>query len=188
MDISDDSGEDLYKFIGKRKTILNLVFNMITVSSNLATNILSVLVGAKNVTNAMRFIGANDIQILRGVEDNKAYALGKNNVVTAYDLMLIYENLAKLKFVNYRASEEMIDILLQQKFNSRIPAKLPDEVKVAHKTGSITRVGHDSGIIYLPDGKAYVLVLLSKNIKNEKAVIEAQAEVSRIIYDYMVEN
>ncbi len=80
----------------------------------------------------------------------------------------------------------MINILLQQKFNERIPANLPNEVKVAHKTGSITGVGHDSGIIYLPDGRKYILVLLSKNVKDEEGVIKQQAEISRIIYDYII--
>ena len=188
LDLADDSGEELYSFIGKKKTIRDLVFDMITVSSNLATNILIELVGAKNVTKTMRSIGANDIKVLRGVEDSKAFQLGLNNVVTAYDLMLIYTNLAENKFVSESLTDDMIGILLQQKHRSRIPAKLPPEVKVAHKTGSITGVGHDSGIIFLPDGRKYVLVLLSKNVKHEKAVIEAQAEVSKIIYDYVVEN
>ena len=125
---------------------------------------------------------------MRGVEDGKAFQLGMNNVVTAYDLMLIYENLVDYKFVNERLTSEMIKILLQQKHNSRIPAKLPTEVKVAHKTGSITGVGHDSGIVFLPDGRKYILVLLSKNAKDEKAVIEAQADISRIIYDYVVQD
>ncbi len=188
MEISDDSGEELYDFIGKRKTIRDLVFHMITVSSNLATNILIEYVDAKNVTETMRKISAKDIKVLRGVEDIKAFELGMNNIVTAYDLMLIYENLVYNKFVNESLTNEMIKILLQQKHNSRIPAKLPIEVKVAHKTGSITGVGHDSGILFLPDGKKYILVLLSKNAKDDKAVIEAQAEVSRIIYDYVVQD
>ena len=187
LDITDDSGEDLYNFIGKKKTIRELVFDMITVSSNLSTNILIELVGAKNVTETMRSIGANDIKVLRGVEDSKAFQLGLNNVVTAFDLMSIYENLANYKFVNSESSVEMINILLQQKHNTRIPAKLPHNVKVAHKTGTITGVGHDSGIVFLPDGRKYALVLLSKNVKDEKAVIEAQAEVSKIIYEYVVE-
>jgi len=187
LDITDDSGEELYNFIGKKKTIRELVFDMITVSSNLATNILIELVGAKNTTETLRSIGANDIKVLRGVEDNKAFQLGLNNVVTAFDLMLIYENLAKNKFADENLTNEMLNILFQQKYNSRIPAKLPPEIKVAHKTGSITGVGHDSGIVFLPDGRKYVLVLLSKNVKDEKAVIEAQAEVSKIIYEYVVE-
>jgi len=187
LDITDDSGEELYNFIGKKKTIRQLVFDMITVSSNLATNILIELVGAKNTTETLRSIGANDIKVLRGVEDNKAFQLGLNNVVTAFDLMLMYQYLAKHELVSHEASKEMINILLHQKHNSRISAKLPPDVKVAHKTGSITGVGHDSGIIFLPDGRKYVLVLLSKNVKDEKAVIEAQAEVSKIIYEYVVE-
>jgi len=187
LDITDDSGEELYNFIGKKKTIRELVFDMITVSSNLATNILIELVGAKNTTETLRSIGANDIKVLRGVEDNKAFQLGLNNVVTAFDLMLMYQYLAKHELVSHEASKEMINILLHQKHNSRISAKLPPDVKVAHKTGSITGVGHDSGIIFLPDGRKYVLVLLSKNVKDEKAVIEAQAEVSKIIYEYVVE-
>ena len=188
LDITDDSGEELYNFIGKKKTIRQLVFDMITVSSNLATNILIELVGAKNTTETLRSIGANDIKVLRGVEDNKAFQLGLNNVVTAFDLMLMYQYLAKHELVSHEASKEMIDILLQQKHNSRIPAKLPPDVKVAHKPGSITGVGHDSGIIFLPDGRKYVLVLLSKNVKDEKAVIEVQAEISKMIYEFMVDN
>lgn len=187
LDLADDSGEDLYNFIGKKKTIRELVYDMITVSSNLATNILIELVGVENVTKTMRSIAANDIKVLRGVEDSKAFQLGLNNVVTAYDLMLIYENLAENNFASESLTNEMIEILLQQKHNSRIPAKLPPEVIVAHKTGSITGVGHDSGIIFLPDGRKYVLVLLSKNVKDEKVVVEAQAEVSKIIYEYIIQ-
>jgi len=186
LEINDDSGEDLYKFIGKKNTIRELVFDMITVSSNLATNILIELVGAKNVTETMRIIGAKDIQVLRGVEDGKAFQQGLNNVVTAYDLMLIYENLVGNKFVGEIATNEMLNILFQQRHNSRIPAKLPLDVKVAHKTGTIVGVGHDSGIIYLPDGRKYILVLLSKNVKDEKAVAEAQANISRLIFDYLL--
>lgn len=186
MEITDDSGEELYKFIGKKKTLRDLVFEMITVSSNLATNILIELVDAKKVTETIRSISAMDIQVLRGVEDTKAYNLGMNNVVTAYDLMLIYENLAEYKFVDSAASRDMIDILLQQKHNNRIPAKLPLEVKVAHKTGSIKGVGHDSGIIYLPDGRKYILVLLSKNVKDEKVVMEMQSDISRMIFDFLI--
>lgn len=188
MNITDDSGEELYKYIGKHKTVRELVHEMITVSSNLATNILIDLAGAKNVTETLRTIGANDIQVLRGVEDEKAFNLGLNNVVTAFDLMLIYEHLAKRKFINVEASNEMIEILLQQKHKSRIPAKLPPTVKVAHKTGSITGVGHDSGIIFLPDGRKYILILLSKKVKDEIAAMEAQAEVSKMIYDYMMKH
>lgn len=81
----------------------------------------------------------------------------------------------------------MINILLDQKFNDKIPAKLPKNVKVAHKTGWITGVNHDAGIVFLPDGRKYVLVLLSKELENDKAAVKSMAKVSRMIYDYVME-
>jgi len=78
----------------------------------------------------------------------------------------------------------MIKILLDQKFNEIIPARLPKEVKVAHKTGFITGVHHDSGIVFLPDGKKYVLVLLSKGWTDEATTINAMAKVSELTYQY----
>lgn len=183
LDISDDSADEMYKKIGKKMTIYDLTYQMIIVSSNLATNILIDLVGAKNANATMRTLGANDIQVLRGVEDNKAFKLGMNNTVTAFDLMTIFEKLAQKTVVSKEDSEGMIKILLDQKFREKIPAKLPKEVKVAHKTGSITGVQNDSGIIYLPDGRKYVLVLLSRKLKDEKMGVDVLADVSRMIYD-----
>lgn len=184
----DDSEFDLYKKIGQKTTVNNLVYLMITVSSNFATNMLIDLVGAKNVTATMRKMGLKDLEVLRGVEDNKAYQKGMNNVVTAYDLMLLFEKIAKGKAVDKKSSDEMIKILLDQHFNEIIPAKLPKEVKVAHKTGWFKSVNHDSGIVFLPDGRKYVLVLLSKNAEDDKASVNALATVSGMIYDYVANN
>lgn len=185
LDISDDSADDMYRKIGKKMTIYDLTYQMIIVSSNLATNILIDLVDAKKANATMRKLGANDIQVLRGVEDDKAFQKGLNNSVTAYDLALIFEKMAQKKTVSKKDSDEMIKILFDQKFNEIIPAKLPKDVKVAHKTGSITGVQHDSGIVYLPNGKKYVLVLLSRKLKDVNAGVEALADVSKMIYDFM---
>lgn len=79
----------------------------------------------------------------------------------------------------------MLNILLSQEFNSIIPGKLPKGIKVAHKTGSIDGVRNDSGIIFLPDGRKYYLVILSKNLKDENAGVEAGAEISKKIYEFL---
>jgi beta-lactamase class A len=187
MDITDDSADGMYKMIGKKMTIYDLTYQMIIVSSNLATNILIDLVDAKNANESMRKLGAKDIQVLRGVEDQKAFDKGLNNSVTAYDLMLIFEKIAQNKVINKASCEAMRKILFDQKFNEIIPEKLPKTVKVAHKTGSITGVQHDSGIVYLPDGRKYVLVLLSKKLKNADAGVKVLAEVSEMIYGLMLD-
>src|SRR5699024_5761350 len=160
MDMGEDSADSLYGAIGQKRTIRQLMNNMITMSSNLATNILIEKVGAQNVTQTMRSYGADSIRVLRGVEDIKAYERGLNNRTNAYDLMLLFEKIGRGQALSQKASQEMIDILKKQHFNEMIPALLPDEVEVAHKTGWITGVQHDSGLILLPDGRRYVLVLL----------------------------
>lgn len=185
LDPKDDSELELYKQIGQKKSIYDLVYQMIILSSNFATNLIIDLVNAKKVTATMRTLGAKDIQVLRGVEDQKAFDKGMNNTTTAYDLMLIFEQIAKGKVVSRKACREMINILLDQRFNDIIPAKLPADVKVAHKTGWITGLHHDAGIIFLPDGRKYILVLLSKNLEDEKAGVKAMATVSEMIYQYL---
>ncbi|MBC8110433.1 MAG: serine hydrolase, partial [Verrucomicrobia bacterium] len=142
LDISDDSAEDLYKKVGQKMTIYDLTYQMITVSSKMATNLLIQLTDAKKVTKTMRKLGAKDIQVLRGVEDQKAFDKGFINSVTAFDLLIILEKIASKQVINQAACEQMLEILFNQKFNETIPALLPKEVKVAHKTGAITGVRH----------------------------------------------
>jgi beta-lactamase class A len=99
--------------------------------------------------------------------------------------MLIFEKIANGDAVDKKSSDAMIKILLDQEDHDIIPAELPKDVKVAHKTGWITGVHHDSGIVFLPNGKKYVLVLLSKDLKDEKGAVKAMADVSKMIYDFV---
>ncbi|MBA2498280.1 MAG: serine hydrolase [Chitinophagaceae bacterium] len=186
LDQESDSDQEMYKEMGKTLPLKNLLYRMIIKSSNLATNLVIEKVGAKNVNQTMREMGAKDIMVLRGVEDIKAFEKKLNNTTTAYDQMLIYTALAKGEVVNKEASDEMINILLDQHFKEIIPAKLPEDVKVAHKTGYITGIEHDAGIVFLPDGRKYVLVLLSKELQNKEKGITAMANVSAIIYRYFI--
>ena len=185
LSADDDSEQQLYSQIGTKKSIYDLIYRMIIRSSNLATNIVIDLVEAERVTRTMRGLGADRIQVLRGVEDTKAYEAGLSNTTTANDLLVIYEQLASGQLVTEQANQAMVDILLDQKYNEIIPAQLPDEVRVAHKTGSITGVHHDSGIVFLPDGRKYVLVLLSKNLEDFDQGTQTLADVSGIIYRYL---
>lgn len=186
LSASDDSERDLYSVLGSKKTIHDLVHRMIIRSSNLATNIIVGLIDARKVSETMRSLGAENIQVLRGVEDIKAYEAGLNNTTTASDLLMIYTHLATGELIDKSSNQAMIDILLDQRFNDIIPAYLPDEVIVAHKTGSITGVHHDSGIVFLPNGKRYVIVLLSKNLEDFDHGTKTMARISKLIYNYYI--
>ena len=178
----DDSDKNTYNKLGQYYSINNLIYEMITISSNFATNILIEYIGANNVTKSMKEIGALNIDILRGVEDIKAFELGLNNTTSAKDLLIIYEGLAKGKIINNESSAIMIDILKDQKYDDIIPRYLPKNIEVANKTGMITGVHHDSGIVFLKDGRKYVIVLLSKNMSDMKSGTEMMARISELIY------
>lgn len=181
---ADDSDDEVYRKMGTHQTIRYLMFRMITRSSNLATNLLMKLADGKQVTTTMRALGAPTIQVMRGVEDSKAYRQGLNNVTSAYDQMKIYEQIALGQAVNGDASKKMIEILVQQFYREIIPVQLPSGTPVAHKTGWITGVFHDAGIIFLPNGGKLVLVLLSKGATDEGATKLALSTVAALVYNY----
>ena len=184
----DDSYEELYDHLGEQRSIRTLMREMITASSNLATNILVEKVGAERTTLTMRTYGADSIQVRRGVEDMKAYNRSLNNETSAHDLLVILGRIARRDAVSEQASKEMIEILKGQTFNDMIPARLPDSVEVAHKTGWITGLHHDSGIVFVPDGPTYGLVLLSQNLEDEEAGVEAFARISRMVFDFAIQS
>lgn len=179
----DDSEQTLYKKIGGTETVRELVRLMITESSNLATNILIARVTPARVMALLRGMGARDMKVLRGVEDGKAFERGMNNTTTARDLLILFRALAEGDAVSTEASREMADVLAAQKFNEGIPAGLPAGVRVAHKTGSITKIEHDAGIIYPPNQKPYVLVVLVRGITDEARAHKLIADISRAVYE-----
>jgi beta-lactamase class A len=121
--------------------------------------------------------------VLRGVEDDKAYHAGMNNTTTAYDLMLVFRTLAEGKAISRAASDEMIAILAAQEHNDGIPAGLPPGTKVAHKTGSITAISHDAGLVFRPDGTEYVLVVLTRGFPKGDDADQVIAALSRIVWE-----
>jgi beta-lactamase class A len=180
---NDDSEPTLYQKIGQTETIRELMRLMIVRSSNLATNILIARVSATRVMELMRELGAEKIRVLRGVEDGKAYERGLNNTTTARDLMILLRRIAARRAVSKEASDEMISVLLGQEFNEGIPAGLPKDARVAHKTGFITGIHHDAAIIYLPNHQPYVLVVLTRGLTDEKRAHTLMADISRTVYE-----
>ena len=182
---SDDSDTVTYDHIGEKRTVYDLMYDMIIVSSNFATNLVIDLIGATNVEAMLRQIGTRNIHVLRGVEDTKAFRAGMNNTTTARDQVILYEQLANNTIADSASCAAMLKVLLDQRFIDILPARLPAEVRVAHKSGSITGVQHDGGIILLPDGRRYILILLSDHLTDAGKGIEAMAKVSEVVYRFV---
>jgi beta-lactamase class A len=188
LDPDSDSDSTLYHRIGDRVPVDTLLRLMITRSSNFATNTLITLVGADQVTRTMRALGAQRIQVLRGVEDGKAFEKGLNNTTTARDLAIVLRSIEEGKAASPSATREMLGILLAQEFNEKIPAGLPSGIRVAHKTGEITAVSHDAAIVYPVGRKPYVLVVLTRGISDGAKSSKLIADLSSIIYQHAVQS
>jgi beta-lactamase class A len=179
LEAREDSDHSLYEKIGSSVPLEELVRLMIVRSSNLATNLVIERIGAPRVMALMHQIGAHDIQVLRGVEDDLAYRAGRNNTTTAHDLMLIFRTIGESRAISPDASARMTEILLAQEHNDGIPTGLPPGTKMAHKTGAITEIAHDAGIVYRPDGSKYVLVVLTRGFKKHDDADAVMAAVAR---------
>ena len=185
LSADDDSDGTLYSRVGERLPVRDLLHLMITRSSNLATNIMLDVFPAAAVRGTMADIGAQGMHVLRGVEDIPAYERGMNNTTTADGFAAVLEALARCRLLSVDACTEGVAILAAQEFDEMIPAGVPDGVRVANKTGSITRIHHDGAIIY-PEGRApYVLVVLTRGWDDHDESARVGADLSRIVWRHV---
>jgi beta-lactamase class A len=181
LEVSRDGDPELYAHLGRTMTVDQLAYQMITSSSNFATNLLVDVVGIPVIQRALQELNIEGIKVIRGVEDQAAFEAGLNNEVTANGLLKILRLISDRKAYSPEASDRMLQILLDQRFKGGIPAGLPQAARVAHKTGNIATVHHDAGIVYLENRKPYVLVILTQ-FHHETPKSTAVADVSRDIY------
>jgi beta-lactamase class A len=180
----DDSDRTVYAAIGGTLPLRDLCRAMIVVSSNLATNLLIERLGVEDIRRTVTRLGADaagGMQLLRGVEDGKAFERGLNNTTTARGLLTIFETLARGDAVSAASDAAMVEILKAQQFTEGIPAGVPRGTAVAHKTGNITRIHHDAGIVFAD--RPYVLVVLVRGLDDRRQSGALIAELSKIVYE-----
>lgn len=111
LDPNDDSERDLYTAVGTTRTLRQLSELMITISSNLATNLLMDKLGVNNIRAGVHALGADGMNVLRDLEDTKAYEAGRNNTTTARALLRLMVAIAHGEAVDQAACREMVAIL-----------------------------------------------------------------------------
>ncbi len=184
-----DGDPELYKLIGRTATLQQLAETMIVRSSNLATNLLIDHLEVAFVTESLAAAGLDALRCVRGVEDEAAFAKGLNNLVTADGLLEFFRRVHETRALSAESREKMFDILFQQRFNAMLPAGIPDAAKarVAHKTGEISTVTHDAGMVFLPGRAPYTLVVLTEyaGAGTASARNKTVAAVSAAVYDFL---
>lgn len=154
--------------LGDVMTVRQALQHMMSVSDNVAANLLLDRAGPGNVNRSLAAIGAVDTGIVLDLLP-----------VTAADMALLLENVYRAPGFPPEARREMYDLLLSERIDNGLKAALPAEAEVAHKTGNWSNATHDVGIVTGPRG-AYVIVVLSDR-DHETAVIRA---VSRLVWDF----
>ncbi len=187
VDSGRDANSEVHQSIGRTMLIRDLARHMIATSSNLATNLLLDYLGVDRVRAELEEIGvAHGIDLRRGVEDERAHALGINNRVTARGLSNLLRAVSEGRVFTPDLSRQITEILHAQEFRSGIPAPLPKGARVAHKTGEISTVAHDAGIVYLPGRSPYVLTVLSEWEPGATKRQPTIASVSYAAYEHLV--
>ena len=134
---------------GIRLTLRDLLHLMITVSDNTATNILIRRLGMDAVNRTIARLGLAGTRLNRLLFDDEARARGVVNTVSARDAGALLEGIWRGEIVSAEASRQMLEILLDQQLNGKLPFYLhPAKLDVAHKTGEDENLTHDAGILF----------------------------------------
>ncbi len=184
--IDRDANAEVHREVGRTLRVSELAEHMITSSSNLATNLLLDLVGLDVLQKTLDGFGLQGVDLRRGVEDELAFEHGINNRVTASGLVGLLRLIAEEQAFNGELSRQMLDVLLGQHFKSGIPAGLPREARVAHKTGEISTIAHDAGLVYLRGRKPYALSVLTEWDPSTAGRSATIAAASYLVYASLV--
>ena len=191
VDPSRDSDSDVYAARGRTMRLRELADHMIVRSSNLATNLLVDLLGVDGIGASLRTLGIGGVDLCRGVEDDRAFDNGLNNRMTPNGALALLRCIVGSPLLSPEASTAMIDILLAQQYAGTIAPGLPDAIRsaarVAHKTGDISRVTHDAGIVFLPGRPPYIAVVFVENDADPKDRTEIAISASAAVYACIAE-
>lgn len=163
---------------GTRVRMDELARLMIVESDNAATDMLLERLGPDRIEASMKELGLRDTTVRRRVFDFDAIDRGRDNLTSPADMARLLGMIAREELPG---SRPMRQILAGQKRRDMIPAGLPPGTSVAHKTGELTGVLHDAGIIAGPGGD-YVLVLMGQGVTDREAALRAWADASRRLW------
>ncbi len=161
-----------------------MVDRMITWSSNLATNILIEVAEPTRIASLMHHIGADSMEVLRGVEDLAAFEAGLSNTTTARSLGAVMAGVVESDLFTAESRQAMVEFLSQQHFDDGVPAGVPEGTRVANKTGWITGISHDAAIVFPEAAPPYVLVVMVRGHPAQDQGEAMTAELSRMVWAY----
>ena len=168
----------------KEATLHELLVWMIITSDNTATNVLVDFLGLESLNQYFNKIGLNQTRIQRKMMDFVQLEKGLDNLTTARDMAFLFTAIYRQKLLSKKHSELALDILSRQRVHDSLKRYIADDVKVAHKTGSLETVEHDVGIVFSKKTAYIIGVFVTDHANNEEAK-KLIGKLSKIVYDYL---
>jgi beta-lactamase class A len=155
---------------------------MVTVSDNTATNMIIDRVGMANVTAEMTRLGLTATRLQRKMQDRTAWEENRENLSTPNEQARLLELLHQGEILSEKSRAE-IDRILAIPKPGQIRTLLPEGTNVVHKTGSLTGVVVDVGIVYLPD-RPFIVSAMGNWLADPEEGQKAIARIALAAYGY----
>jgi beta-lactamase class A len=153
---------------------------MITISDNTATNMLIRIVGLHAINSEMGELGLKHTRLTEDVR-TEGWSIREHLRTSPEDLVRLLAMMARRQLIDDWSSNEMISILEGNQFNTLLPAPLPDDVAIAHKTGSLFDTLNDAGIVFASDAP-YVIAVMTTALPSLDEGRSFIHEISKLTY------
>jgi beta-lactamase class A len=165
--------------------LIDLLTLMIIVSDNTATNLAIDAVGLDYINDFLGTVGCKETVLGRRLMDYAARKAGRDNFTSAADMMVLYKELWEGSLLSPEYRQKAIEILSEQQYRDKLPRLLSEEpdVTFAHKTGELSDVEHDAGILFIRQQPAFIAALTT-DLKMSAKGREAIGEVARAVWEY----
>ena len=163
-------------------TVRDLVFLMLVVSDNRATNLLIDLVGMERLNAYFARAGWERTRLARRLGDFQARARGLENRSTPRETCDVFLRLLRGDLLSPGSGNLLLEFFKAQIYRDRLPARLPRTTTVAHKTGDMPGVENDAGVLYLPAGPVVAAVFMN-DLASDVAGRLAIQEIGSAIYE-----
>ena len=165
-----------------RMTLRDVATLMVTVSDNTATNMIIDRVGMENVNQTMVRLGLPQTKLQRKMMDSEAWLADRENLSTPNEQARLLELIHRGDVLNDASRKELLHILSIPK-SSRIRPLLPSGTRVAHKTGTVSGVVVDVGIVYL-EGRPFIIAGMANWLVDGPEAERALEQVALAAYQY----
>jgi beta-lactamase class A len=170
---NDDAEEDGYSLgaYGDTVSVADLRRLMITASNNTAALVLGQYFGWGTVDQLLRAHG-----FTATVVSGQAHTTPRE--VTRFFDGLINRTLDPLLTPDDYTL--MLDLLKDQEVNTKLSTGLPDGTVFAHKTGDVPGAHNDAGVIFLPNGRAVTIAVLTAG--DYDASVQLQHDLAALLW------